>query len=92
MENEKKEDYYHHKFQAPVASAKGCLGVINMLIETLEIEMKQAKEQNNLNAIQKERIKRMENNLIEIRVWQQRTIQQIELISGFARKQMDIPL
>lgn len=51
-----------------------------------------AKKQNNLTAVDKEFIKKMENNLAEIKVWQQRTIQQIDLISGFARKQMDISL
>jgi len=92
VEREKKEHYYHHEFQAPVASAKGCLDIINMLIETNELEMKRSKERNNLSAIQKESIKKMENNLIEIKVWQQRTIQQIDLISELARKQMNIIL
>ena len=92
MANEETEHYYHHKFQAPVASAKGCLEVINLIIQSLELEISMAKKQNNLTAVDKEFIKKMENNLAEIKVWQQRTIQQIDLISGFARKQMDISL
>ena len=92
MASEETEYYYHHKFQAPVASAKGCLEVINLLIEILELEMLMAKEQNNLTTTQKERIKKMEAHLYEIKEWQQRTIHQIELVSGFARQKMNIKL
>ena len=90
MENEEIVHYYHHEFQAPIATVKGCLGIVDMLINEIKIEMAIALEKNHLTITQKDRILIMELKIKELNMWKELAVAELEKVSKLARQKMNI--